>query len=29
MVGDFDVDLAGHAVLFDFVLFLFGILGVI
>ena len=28
VVGDFDVDLAGHAVvLFDFVLFLFGILG--
>ena len=28
MVGDFDVDLAGHAViLFDFVLFLFRILG--
>ena len=28
VVGDFNVDLAGHAVvLFDFVLFLFGILG--
>lgn len=28
MIGDFNVDLAGHAVvLFDFILFLFGILG--